>query len=107
LRSPTTRFARVGINHDRIEASAGPSSLAHGYAPEFSIADGIGVLRFHKWNIAIVTVVRMDPNGSREGAPDDRLRESIPSSRQKNWIACRLAPLRKRFAFVADNDAMG
>jgi hypothetical protein len=89
---------RVGINHDRIEASAGPSSLARGYAPEFSMADCIGILRFHKWNIAIVTVVRMDPNGSREGAPDDRLRESNPS---------RLAALRKRFAFVAGNDAMG
>jgi hypothetical protein len=60
---------RVGINHDRIETSAGPSSLARGYAPEFSMADCIGVLRFHKWNIAIVMVARLEPNGSRAGAP--------------------------------------
>jgi hypothetical protein len=45
-------------------------------------------------------------NGSRECAPDDRLREAIQTSakigRMDCFVAC--APLRKRFAFVAGND---
>jgi hypothetical protein len=44
-------------------------------------------------------------NGSRERAPDDRLREAIHlAMERKNGLLRRFAPLRKRFAFVADND---
>jgi hypothetical protein len=71
------------------------------------MADRIGVLRFHRWNIAIVTVVRMEPNGSREGAPDDRLSEAIHLPVKTIGLLGRLASRRKRFAFVAVNDAMG
>jgi hypothetical protein len=44
-------------------------------------------------------------NGSRECAPDDRLREAIHRA-TKVSLDCFVAsaPLRKRFAFVAGND---
>jgi hypothetical protein len=44
-------------------------------------------------------------NGSRECAPDDKLREAIHGltiRRVDCFVA--FAPLRKRFAFVAGND---
>jgi hypothetical protein len=45
-------------------------------------------------------------NGSRERAPDDRLRESNPFRSDCARLDCFVAyaPLRKRFAFVAGND---
>jgi NADPH-dependent curcumin reductase len=44
-------------------------------------------------------------NGSRECAPDDKLREAIQLSfRNNDGLLRRFAPLRKRFAFVAGND---
>jgi hypothetical protein len=44
-------------------------------------------------------------NGSRECAPDDRLREAIhPATQRKNGLLRRFAPLRKHFVFVAGND---
>jgi hypothetical protein len=42
-------------------------------------------------------------NGSRECAPDDRLREAIHLIAKQEWIA---SSLRKRFAFVAGNDVV-
>ena len=42
-------------------------------------------------------------NGSRECAPDDRLRETIQNVLDANGLLRRFAPLRKRFAFVAGN----
>src|SRR5665647_1399957 len=72
---------------------------------------------------APVPMPSLRANGSRERAPDDRLREAIhllqPSLRAKRsnpslnpkeeWIASAIAPLRKRFAFVAGNgvEALG
>jgi hypothetical protein len=47
-------------------------------------------------------------NGSRERAPDDRLREAIhftAAPRRKIDCFVARAPLRKRFAFVAGNEA--
>jgi hypothetical protein len=44
-------------------------------------------------------------NGSRECAPDDRLREAIHRrAKKEDGLLRRFAPLRKRFAFVAGND---
>jgi hypothetical protein len=47
-------------------------------------------------------------NGARECAPDDRLREAIHGT-TRCGMDCfvAIAPLRKRFAFVAGNDAFG
>jgi hypothetical protein len=44
--------------------------------------------------------------GSRECAPDDRLREAIHLPTRKHGLLRRVAPLRKRFAFVAGNDGV-
>jgi hypothetical protein len=43
-------------------------------------------------------------NGSRECAPDDRLREAIHLAAPRKNGLLRYAPLHKRFAFVAGND---
>jgi hypothetical protein len=43
-------------------------------------------------------------NGSRECAPDDRLREAIHGAARRMDCFVASAPLRKRFAFVAGND---
>jgi hypothetical protein len=42
--------------------------------------------------------------GSRECAPDDRLREAIHGHEERMDCFVADAPLRKRFAFVAGND---
>jgi hypothetical protein len=44
-------------------------------------------------------------NGSRECAPDDRLREAIHTAEEMDCFVAN-ASLRKRFAFVAGNDGV-
>jgi hypothetical protein len=46
-------------------------------------------------------------NGSRECAPDDRLREAIHRAAKQVDCFVAIAPLRKRLAFVAGNDRGG
>jgi hypothetical protein len=46
-----------------------------------------------------------EPTGRRKAPPDDRLREAIQSLNGTGLLR-RFAPLRKRFAFVAGNDAL-
>src|ERR1700693_1214053 len=57
--------------------------------------------RCGEWRSCHTVPPSLRANGSREYAPDDRLREAI---QRIVGLLRRFAPLRKRFAFVAGND---